>query len=251
MFVYPRGLIRGEDWPRPRGAEFGSFSPWEQREMAAMFKAPMTQASLLRFLELNPGTDHDTVDDNGWSAALHWVESSRNDDLKYEVLRRYQPMGLCGNDRTPRDAYEKYISFCHDTKRVECILADYGVVNGSDYPDPRSTQLEKLPDDVDPIVYGVGAILRFPGSAGSHVFLNLPWKPVDAERYVRQMEDLAADPNTDPYNRHLIARAIAAWDGAGRLTKKGWVPAATAAEIELPNGVVYDRTRGRSTHIVF
>ncbi len=130
MFVYPRGLVRSEDWPRPRSGEFRLFSPWEQREIVALTSAPLSEASVRRFLELNPETDDFASDNNGWTAVMDWSAHNQNDELKYEILRRYKPIGRCGNDRTPGDAHEKFISFCHDTKRVKCILADRGLWKG-------------------------------------------------------------------------------------------------------------------------
>jgi hypothetical protein len=244
IFVYPRGLIRNEDWPRPVSRSVYAFSPWEQRELGVLMSTPLTEAKVRRFLELNP-------EDYGWPAVLEWVEKNPNDDLKYEVLRRYRPTAACSNDRGPGRVRREFLSFCASTGRIKCLLGAYGIVNGSDYPEPIGFAIEDIPTGVDPLIYAVGTILRFPGSPGSHLFLSPPDPGTYKEQYLHLLEEVAKDPNTDPHNRHLIAVALA-WAEAGldevvakrrlELAEESWVPASTAAQFRQPlrlvNGAV-------------
>ena len=237
-FVYPRGLIRHERWLRTKPQNNIYLKPWERRELQDVVDSPWSKAKIERLIEINATS----FDSDYLGGAFEWAIEHGDDELAYEVLRHHTPQAACSQDTAPAEAFQQRVSFCVSNFRIECLLAAYGLAQGSSYPQPAKTTLEQLPAGVDRINYGVGMALHYPGTPSAAKFST---PPIIRDRALQQavlerLDELGRDPNTDPFNRHLVAMAIG-WETADdlqipeqkaareELASRSWIPPSTAA----------------------
>ncbi len=242
VFVYPRGLIRHERWLRVEPENDVYFQPWERRELQALREAPWSKPKIRRLLELN-ATDFDMDHLEG---AFEWAREQGDDDLAYEVLRHHTPVAQCSQDDLPLQAYRTRLKFCATTLRLECMVGALRLQTGSEYPQPARNFISKLPEGVDRINYAAGMVMHFPETPGTAQFSEraVIQEPEFMEPYLARLDELGRDPETDPYNRHLIAIEIGTRiadslqtpqeiEAREELASRPWVPVSTAGQLRV------------------
>jgi hypothetical protein len=217
----------------------------ERERIANLRNGPWSLELVERLLELSP---HNR--DAAWGSALSWAKAHGDDDLVYELYRRYRPVGRCSQDSRPQRVKREFAEFCAKTGRTRCELVlmthliAYNIPRVSDMwmggkPVSYESELHRLPGGLDVPRFMLGLLVDYPGTTGNEAasispqfFALATYGTPHADALMERLEAWLADPELDTWNRHRIALTLFLLRAYRRSTESASKHAAAVAQLE-------------------
>jgi len=252
-FMYAKTLVTPEE-PVFVQAKVKEYDGELHKRLDALGEDGWSEADIQQLIDIGPPASSEQ-----WGAALAYTED--RPDLAYEIHRRYRPMGYCSRDTRPITTQRNFAELCRDLSRPRCHLAlmkdmlGYNVSRRSDMwidgkPVSYTSQLDRLPSEVDAELLMLGLLTDFPNTAGSadasispHFFALASHGSAVVDALQATLTAWIGDEQVDAYNRHRFA--VALWftkiyadqtitpaEHAASVAKLKGVPAATMAQLQ-------------------